>query len=109
MSSQPPGFARPSEHVAGLDQGESRYRPTSGQADVRVGRPGGVPRDASLVSVVRSRGFDPRPRHLVITRLITRPSEGLSTGPDSAWLSQALFRTRTGDPLLTMEVLYQLS
>jgi hypothetical protein len=29
--------------------------------------------------------------------------------PRTAWLGQALFRTRTGDPLLTMEVLYQLS
>ena len=28
---------------------------------------------------------------------------------NQAVLSQALFRTRTGDPLLTMEVLYQLS
>ena len=30
-------------------------------------------------------------------------------GPDFAWESEALCRTRTGDPFLTMEVLYQLS
>ena len=36
---------------------------------------------------------------------------GASTGEsvDPASEDEALFRTRTGDPLLTMEVLYQLS
>ena len=36
---------------------------------------------------------------------------GISTAEsvDPASVEEALFRTRTGDPLLTMEVLYQLS
>jgi hypothetical protein len=35
-------------------------------------------------------------------------SDATTSAPDLQ-KSQALFRTRTGDPLLTMEVLYQLS
>jgi hypothetical protein len=42
-----------------------------------------------------------------ITRQPTSRSE--RKGADVLDFCRALFRTRTGDPLLTMEVLYQLS
>ena len=36
-------------------------------------------------------------------------SDPVSDNPICRSLLEALFRTRTGDPILTMEVLYQLS
>ncbi len=43
--------------------------------------------------------------------IVSQKTECGSKKPASSqgFLRQALFRTRTGDPLLTMEVLYQLS
>ena len=38
-----------------------------------------------------------------------RLRSGESNEAESLYLQEALFRTRTVDPLLTMEVLYQLS
>jgi hypothetical protein len=46
--------------------------------------------------------------HIFPTPITEAPEEASDAAQERLW-SEALFRTRTGDPLLTMEVLYQLS
>jgi hypothetical protein len=72
-------------------------RGTSAEQQIRLARTG--PQRARDEPLTATPG--PKPAH--------EPAAGSSEDPNPQRIQEALCRTRTGDPFLTMEVLYQLS
>jgi hypothetical protein len=72
-------------------------RGISAEQQIRLARTGPEPaHDEPLTDTP-----GPKPAH--------EPAAGSSEDPNPQRIQEALCRTRTGDPFLTMEVLYQLS
>ena len=73
----------------------------------RVGSKSVMP-EASLFPLPDGTGSRARGRR-VVTSVVTPARPRRPKREETAWLSEADARTRTGDPFITSEVLYQLS